>query len=156
MAKQATNEEIDAFLATKCSVGGWEGSTWREWLADCLITLLEEGEGFSGKRPNCDSGWELGVIKAFKKVRATSEQIVERMVAPHAPAASGELPEPWEWQEFDDGSHAVSNGVRVACESGLVRIVGDYGDAWGDAPIAVVLAVIARISAQVAAKGADK
>lgn len=34
------------------------GGTWRDWLIDLLVTLAEDGEGFSGKRPNCDAGWE--------------------------------------------------------------------------------------------------
>lgn len=30
----------------------------REWLKSLLATLWEEGEGFSGKRPFGDSGWD--------------------------------------------------------------------------------------------------
>lgn len=54
-----TTENIEQFLNNKCTLSGWRNRTWREWLASVLITLNEEGEGFSGKRPNCDSGWEM-------------------------------------------------------------------------------------------------
>lgn len=37
----------------------WGGErTIKEWLKDLLSTLWEQGEGFSGKRPFGNSGWE--------------------------------------------------------------------------------------------------
>lgn len=53
---QLTPEEITRFLDSPCQI--WDdGRAWKEWLYDVLITLAREEENFSGKRPNCDSGW---------------------------------------------------------------------------------------------------
>jgi hypothetical protein len=45
------------FLNSKCKITYWEDKTWKDWFADLLIVLNKETEGFSGKRPNTDSGW---------------------------------------------------------------------------------------------------
>jgi hypothetical protein len=37
--------------------------TPREWLCDLLLTLWHDGEGFSGKRPWGNSGWETDIYK---------------------------------------------------------------------------------------------
>jgi len=42
-------------------------STIREYLYDLLLKLWEEGEGFSGKRPFGNSGWEFGICIALAK-----------------------------------------------------------------------------------------
>lgn len=53
---QLTPEEITQFLNSPCQI--WNDSrAWKEWLCDVLVTLVREEENFSGKRPNCDSGW---------------------------------------------------------------------------------------------------
>lgn len=62
--------DFEAFLDAECTISGWYPpsgwpATWRIWLGHALETLLEEGEGFSGKRPNCDSGWELSFEQAL-------------------------------------------------------------------------------------------
>ncbi len=49
---------IKEFLNSPCEIYCWENRTWREWFKDVLATFLKEGEGFSGKRPNCNSGWQ--------------------------------------------------------------------------------------------------
>lgn len=59
---------IDDFLNSPCDILGWEKSSWREWFADVLITICTEGEGFSGKRPNCDSGWERNLAEGLSRV----------------------------------------------------------------------------------------
>lgn len=45
----------------------WNG-TWREWLKDALLSLLKDGEGFSGKRPNCNSGWQDELAAALSEI----------------------------------------------------------------------------------------
>jgi hypothetical protein len=48
---------IEEFLAKSCSI--WNnGKTWQDWFEDVLLALLVGGESFSGKRPNCNSGWQ--------------------------------------------------------------------------------------------------
>lgn len=49
------------------TLGG--AKTVREFFAKCLIMLWEEGEGFSGKRPFGDSGWENRVLFSIAKYR---------------------------------------------------------------------------------------
>ena len=55
---------IKEFLDTPSSICRQRAS-WREWLTGILITLLVDGEGFSGKRPNCDSGWQWQLAEAM-------------------------------------------------------------------------------------------
>jgi len=38
--------------------GQFEGETIRDYLRELFLTLWDEGEGFSGKRPFGNSGWE--------------------------------------------------------------------------------------------------
>ena len=40
-----------------------EGLTIKGYFRDLLITLWKQGEGFSGKRPFGNSGWEYDVYK---------------------------------------------------------------------------------------------
>lgn len=60
------------FLDSRCFIDGFENQTWRDWCGDVLITLVRKGEGFSGKRPNCNSGWAddlgKGLVKFFPEV----------------------------------------------------------------------------------------
>lgn len=44
-----------------------EEVTIREWLAAMLTALWEEGEGFSGKRPLGNSGWEYDALPVLIK-----------------------------------------------------------------------------------------
>jgi hypothetical protein len=67
MAKYS-NKEIGKFLNRECEICGWEDNTWRDWFKDLLITLWQEGECFSGKRPNCDSGWQWELIQGLTKL----------------------------------------------------------------------------------------
>lgn len=39
--------------------------TIREWLCELLLRLWDKGEGFSGKRPFGNSGWEWDVVPAL-------------------------------------------------------------------------------------------
>lgn len=56
---------IENFLSSPCTILGWEASSWKVWLADLLITLHREAESFSGKRPNCNSGWAWALAEAM-------------------------------------------------------------------------------------------
>jgi len=65
--------KIEEFLASPCDITSWrqtwsKTASWREWFADVLITLIEETESFSGKRPNCDSSWQWGVAKGLARL----------------------------------------------------------------------------------------
>jgi hypothetical protein len=58
-----------------------DNSTIRQYLYALLSTLWEEGEGFSGKRPFGNSGWESDLYSALAKggyVKGDSEGYVER------------------------------------------------------------------------------
>ena len=46
---------VDTFLEM---TGADNQASWRDWITEILITLVDEGEGFSGKRPLGNSGWE--------------------------------------------------------------------------------------------------
>ena len=49
------NKDIQTFL----NMPGADGeATWKDWIIEVLLTLVAEGEGFSGKRPLGNSGWE--------------------------------------------------------------------------------------------------
>lgn len=61
-------QRIEMFLDSDCEIldkAGNKFSTWRHWFKDVFLTLLTEGEGFSGKRPNCESGWEKTLTEAL-------------------------------------------------------------------------------------------
>lgn len=48
--------------------GEIEGATTiREYLCNLLLTLWEEGEGFSGKRPFGNSGWDYDLLEPLLK-----------------------------------------------------------------------------------------
>ena len=47
-----------------------EAKTVRDYLKALLTTLWEEGEGFSGKRPFGNSGWENELFSALVKGKA--------------------------------------------------------------------------------------
>ena len=64
MAK-ANEKAAHNFLNAQCTLV--DNMTWRDWMCDILTTLVHEGEGFSGKRPNCDSGWATELADALHK-----------------------------------------------------------------------------------------
>jgi hypothetical protein len=72
-----------------------EGMTVREYLAALLITLLEEGESFSGKRPFGNSGWEENLVIPAIECGALKGEIDR--ADEDWPEASG-----WDSQEFAD------------------------------------------------------
>lgn len=62
--EQPLAERFETFLSAPCSIYG-DGGTWREWIAATFTLLVEEGEGFSGKRPGCDSDWGWRLAEAM-------------------------------------------------------------------------------------------
>ena len=54
-----------------------EADTVREYLKALLTQLWAEGEGFSGKRPFGNSGWEREIYIALVKGRAVPGKIFE-------------------------------------------------------------------------------
>ena len=63
------DESIQKFLKAKCAL--MNKGTWKDWLADLLITLNSEVETFSGKRPNCDSDWISVLAEAMNEAGLT-------------------------------------------------------------------------------------
>lgn len=63
-----SEEIMDRFLDSPCSLPGWSDLPWKIWMADCLYKLFEENECFSGKRPNCDSGWPFDLAIALSSI----------------------------------------------------------------------------------------
>jgi hypothetical protein len=51
--------------------------TIREWLAELLLTLWREEEGFSGKRPFGNSGWQRDVAAVLIKAGAITGKLDE-------------------------------------------------------------------------------
>lgn len=95
-------EVIDAFLISPCDIPNWRDKTWREWFADALSTLCVEGEGFSGKRPNCDSGWESDL--------ATGLARIEPKAVPS-------------WEPLEEGCHPCPKRVDWGVVSALIPFV---------------------------------
>jgi hypothetical protein len=59
--------------------------TIRDYMKELLATLFREGEGFSGKRPFGNSGWEYDVIEPLVRAGAVRGTFYE--------AEEGEAPE---------------------------------------------------------------
>ncbi len=58
MAKKYTEEDLKKALELRfdCDIG--DDISIKEYFLQLLLTLWEEGEGFNGKRPFGNSGWE--------------------------------------------------------------------------------------------------
>jgi hypothetical protein len=54
-----------------------DASTIREYLKTLLSTLWAEGEGFSGKRPLGNSGWDYDLYKPLIQAKAIDGQLDE-------------------------------------------------------------------------------
>lgn len=64
-------------LDRPCKFEDVSAKSIREYMKTLLITLWEEGEGFSGKRPFGNSGWEYDVIKPlieFKYIKGSLDE----------------------------------------------------------------------------------
>lgn len=59
--------DSDLAKALNAPVDGDVTGTVRDYLAELLITLWEEEEGFSGKRPFGNSGWQHEVYDGLVK-----------------------------------------------------------------------------------------
>ena len=58
-----TDKGLLAALEVRFNSDAGDDLTVRDYLRTLLMTLWEEGEGFSGKRPFGDSGWEYDLYK---------------------------------------------------------------------------------------------
>ena len=65
--KPAEGKDIDAALDVRFDSDAGSQLTVREYFRELLSTLWEEKEGFSGKRPFGNSGWEYEVHIALAK-----------------------------------------------------------------------------------------
>ena len=65
--KPAEGEDLDAALDVRFDSDAGSQITIREYFRELLTTLWEEKEGFSGKRPFGNSGWEYEVHIALAK-----------------------------------------------------------------------------------------
>lgn len=78
-AAQYLNLRIRRFLDAKTpnsrSGESTEG-TWRAWLRNCLIAVVNEGEDFSGKRPLGNSDWFGDLDDALKEYALTIEDVI--------------------------------------------------------------------------------
>lgn len=73
-----TNEEkMQAALAVVFDSDAGDGLTVRGYLRELLLTLWEEGEGFSGKRPFGNSGWEYELYAPLVKSGFVSGELDE-------------------------------------------------------------------------------
>ena len=64
MSEQAmtwTDDQLDAALALRFDSDAGKNLTIREWLISLLLQVWIEQEGFSGKRPWGNSGWDYDV-----------------------------------------------------------------------------------------------
>ena len=50
--------------------------TWRDWLVDTLVTLVDDGEGFDRTSPNGDGGWWEALDGALEEHRATFKEAI--------------------------------------------------------------------------------
>lgn len=75
---------VESFLSAPC--GPWKDDpeddphpndpTWREWIKDVLVTLQREGEGFDGKRPNCETDWDFMLSQALHEHGVTMAEVM--------------------------------------------------------------------------------
>jgi hypothetical protein len=72
-----TGEEI---LNVKMAENDAEAGTVKEYLKKLLEALWDEGEGFSGKRPFGNSGWEYELYGALEDAGASSEDDTRKMI----------------------------------------------------------------------------
>lgn len=54
-----------------------DASTIRDYLTKLLLTIWQEGEGFSGKRPFGNSGWESEIYVSLVKAKRIDGHIDE-------------------------------------------------------------------------------
>lgn len=65
MTADITVERVDAALAVRFDSDAGDGLSLREWLVALARKVWQEGEGFSGKRPWGNSGWDWDPVPAL-------------------------------------------------------------------------------------------
>ena len=71
--------DIQAVLGCPMDENDSGADTVRGYLKALLTTLWEEGEGFSGKRPFGNSGWDDDLAKALVKQKIIKGRILTEM-----------------------------------------------------------------------------
>lgn len=71
----------------------------RDYLKTLLITLLEEGEGFSGKRPLGNSDWQFQLAHSLVKAKLIDGEVLDEEY--------GEFK--FEWDDFNS---AMAEGIH--------------------------------------------
>lgn len=59
------DQGIEDFLGSPCTLSGASDPTWGDWISGVLWSLYEDGDMFSGKRPNCNSCWDWELEQAM-------------------------------------------------------------------------------------------
>jgi hypothetical protein len=76
--RAAPDAEVSGLLDFRFKCDDLDGEvTIREYLYQLLNTLWEEGDGFSGKRPFGNSGWEFDLFAALIKAGAIDGSLDE-------------------------------------------------------------------------------
>jgi hypothetical protein len=75
-------DDIDWRIAQLLASDGYDGLTWGEWLRAAFTALLADGEGFSGKRPVGDSGWERFLARSLKARDVSMDDLVDYLFRP--------------------------------------------------------------------------
>ena len=106
--------------------------------------ILEQMARVNMMARDADGDWDLSPNDRAA-LRALLDLCGERALTPKAPTAQAEseLPDGWEWENANDALRAVNGKYRVEMRGGGILSSCD-GQYLFVAPIAVVLAVIAR------------
>lgn len=72
-----TPTDLDELLALRFDSDAGQNLTIREWFIDLARLAWTEGEGFSGKRPWGNSGWESAVYLPLVKHGAMPGELAE-------------------------------------------------------------------------------
>lgn len=148
MSTRATPEQIDQALGLRfeSNIGD---VTLRQWLIALLAALWEQGEGFSGKRPFGDSGWDWEPAPALIGAGLISGRVDDHGYV--AEVDMGELHRfvadviesmatmrldgrhPGDWIPADVARDRLHREIaaRYKIPPGLV---GDWTRAWADSP----------------------
>ena len=75
MAKPKVTEEQVLKAAAAMITFSDLNMTVADFFRNCMLALWEEEDGFSGKRPICDSGWSIGITEALVRAKVVKGEI---------------------------------------------------------------------------------
>lgn len=87
---------VGAFLGSNTPEGRsgeCDDPTWRGWLRACFLAVLSEGEGFSGKRPLGNSGWQMDLSDALEAHKVHLQDVLDVLFGVGAKRAEDEVVE---------------------------------------------------------------